>query len=642
MEKNYLEKLTLDWDSTRSNVDPDVEAVVLESLQPHIYLRELCIRGHGGPSCPTWLGDKLVVEALQSIDLSRVSWEYLPHLGKIWGLVKLTLKNIATMKEFVIEQSFCRITRLELIGLGEFEKWVSSQDTHHVFPVLQALIIRDCPKLLELPFSNYIVYPPDEDSTMDWLPKLQELEIVNCPELMLVPRIPWTETLHSVNIRDIGILGKFVYSTVGLEIVGKDGLQSLDEMLAFNKLSGLESLTLKDCPPLEWKDLLILTSLKTLDIECLDGLVGPLGGQGDVEWQHPLNYLVVQVSCDGKELTELLAHLPRLSKLNIDACEITQLSVRVDAQQTQSAAAVASGVEQENEEDGLLFLPSHLCDSLQHLRIDDCTELVLVDPPSTIFPARGGLQALRSLEELEIFHSPMILSGYSFSSPSCFIFPSSLQFLILLGVKGMRTLEPLSNLTNLYSLAITDCGEDLRCKGLGPLITTRGQLVDIHVLESPTFFVGWDPNPRRVQLPHFPPSSSSILKDIWTDEAMGLLTAPICSFLCSSLTTLTLYAIEMECFTQDQEDALHLLASLQHLIFWGCKKLQSFPSGLHKLTNLKQLRVVSCPAVRSLPKDGLPKSLQELIVWQCGNQELQQQCKGLVGTIPEIQLERGD
>jgi hypothetical protein len=53
IEKNYLERLTLDWDSEWSNIDPDVEAVILESLQPPRYLEGLRIGGHGGPSCPT-------------------------------------------------------------------------------------------------------------------------------------------------------------------------------------------------------------------------------------------------------------------------------------------------------------------------------------------------------------------------------------------------------------------------------------------------------------------------------------------------------------------------------------------------------------------------------------------------------------
>jgi hypothetical protein len=61
-----------------------------------------------------------VVEVLQSLHLVGVSWEYLPSLGKMWDLDKLILERIAAMMEFVIEQSFCRLIRLELVDLKRF------------------------------------------------------------------------------------------------------------------------------------------------------------------------------------------------------------------------------------------------------------------------------------------------------------------------------------------------------------------------------------------------------------------------------------------------------------------------------------------------------------------------------------------
>ncbi|XP_037466369.1 putative disease resistance protein RGA3 [Triticum dicoccoides] len=639
MEKNYLERLTLDWDSRRSNTEPVMEAVVLESLQPHRYLQELCIKGHGCPSCPTWLGDDLAVEALQSLHLSGVSWQCLPSLGKMFDLRKLVLEYIATIKQFVIEQSFCRLIRLQLVGLGCFENWVLSHDTQHMFPLLQVLVIRDCLKLLELPFSNH--------TDIDCFPELQELQIEDCPEFLLVP-IPWTETLSSVKIRGVKLLQMFSYDSKSssVYIFGKDDLQSLDQVLAFNKLVGLESLNLVECPPLELNHLLMLTSLKKLVAEKLDSVVVPAGGEGDVEWQHPLEHLVVQDlhgAASGKDLTELLTHLPRLSQLEIRNCKnITQLAVGVDMQQTTS------------DEDGLLLFSANLSDSVRELYIRFCPELVLVDNPSIVLPVRGGggLQALRSLQRLRIFDSPkfFLSAKSSFSSPYCCPFPSSLQHLELNGVEGMGTLEPLSNLSSLTELILKSCGNDLICKGLGPLLTAGGQLRRLIIYGSPRFFAGWDPNPMRVlqdgggeeQELHqlVSPLCSSKLQKLRTDEAMGLLDVPICSFLSSSLIHLDLSGTcKMERFTNEQEDALCLLASLQQLEFSRFDKLQHLPAGLHKLTNLKRLEVDSCPAIRSLPKDGLPISLEELSVCWCGNKELKQQCRGLVGTIPKIMLD---
>jgi hypothetical protein len=528
--------------------------------------------------------------------------------------------------------------------LESFEKWVPSQDTH-IFPLLQVLIIRDCSKLSVLPFSN-----PNQYWNIDWFPKLQQLEIERCPELLLVVRIPWTETLSHVYITDVKLLESFVYysESSSLNITGKDDLRSLDQVLAFSNLTGLDQLHLKKCPPLESNQLLMLTSLKLLDCR-----VGPLGGDDDVEWQHPVERLVVR-GTSGKELTELLTHLPRLSKLMITSClNITQLAVGVDVQQ-QTTSAAASEAEEE-EEDGLLVLPAHLCESLQELIIHSCRKLVLVDP-STFVPARGrGLQALRSLRRLEILYCPKFLSVAS--SYSCCLFPSCLQSLDLWGVNGTGVLEPLSNLTSLIELQLRDYDEALTCKGLGPLLTAGGQLRILVVRGSPRFFAEWDTiRPSQVLLQEdeggeeqqlVSPAAvcSSKLQDFSTDDPMGFLAAPVCSILSSSLTHLKLYGHYirgMERFTKEQEDALHLLASLQDLIIRGFNKLQDLPAGLHKLSNLKRLEVWKCPAVRSLPKDGLPESLEVLDVHWCCNEELIQQCRGLLGTIPRIILEYGD
>lgn len=611
-EKIHLEKLTLDWDNERSNTEPGAEEVVLENLQPHRYLQELCIRGHKGSSFPTWLGDKVTVESLH---LSGVSWQCLPPLGKMWGLGKVILEHIPAMEEFVIEQSLCKLIRVELVGLGSFGKWVASQDADHMFPLLQVLIIKDCPQLLELPFASQIVYTSDQGQNSDWFPKLQELQIEKCPELLLVAHIPRTETLHSVNISDVKLLDKLEYSTNSffggrcLDIAGKDDLQSLDEVVAFSKLAGLEHLYLHKCPALKSKHLLLLTSLKKLMVEGSDGVVVE-GSEGDVEWQHPLKHLVVEgEESRAKELTELLTHLPSISELEIIKCEkITQLAVGLDVQQTTSAAAATEVDEKEDDDSGLLLLPSHLSDSLQVLSIESCPELVMVDPTSTFLPARGaaggGLQALRSLKTLQIYFCPKILSAKS--SPSCCPFPSSLQELRVEGVEGMGT--------------------------LGHLLTAGGQLILLSIGGCPGFFAGWDQELKQQLLNGgkeqelqqlVSPQNGCKLQELYTDDAMGLLSVPICNLLSSSLSILGFFGNqEMECFTKDQEDALHLLVSLEKLMFINLSKLQSLPAGLQKLTNLKELSVYSCPVVRSLPEDGLPKSLQELDVWNCGNTEL--------------------
>ncbi|XP_048547382.1 putative disease resistance protein RGA3, partial [Triticum urartu] len=619
-QKDYLHKLALDWDSERPNSEPGAEIVVLESLQPHRNLQELRITGHRGHSCPTWLGDNLVVQALQSLSLFSVSWDIFPSFGKMWNLRELVLSNISTIKEFDLEQSFCKLVKkITLTGLENFEKWVP-QPTHF-FPHLQVLIITDCSKLSELPFSSHIVYPLKQDWNIDWFPILQ---------VLLLPPIPWTQSLCSVVISGVGseLLDKLVYSKsssgVALEVNAKDGLYNLDQVLLFSQLTELQELKIKNCPPLELNYFLMLTSLKELWAWSSNLGVVASEVQGGVEWQHPVENIKIWLSdSSGKELTQFLSHLPKLSKLQVYSCRnVTQFVVGVDLQQTTApvSSSTSPDVTQAKDEqqeiaevekdDGLLVLPAHPSNSLRALSLISCDDSVV-----------HSLNALQGLTALW-------LQDCSFRHP----FPSSLLHLKLWSVKGVQTMESLSNLTSLTRLHISGCGEDLRCEGLLPLLT-RGHLSRLKVRQSPNFFGGWDPNPMRGM-------TESKLQNLMTDDMEGFLGAPaLCSFLSSSLIDLSFIGNdEMTRFTKEQEEAFQCLTSLQELKFLGYRKLKHLPAGLNKLTNLKRLRIWGCRALRSLPKEGLPSSLRELDVSRCGNEKLTKQCRRLMGTIPKIIL----
>ncbi|KAL6843983.1 hypothetical protein ACP4OV_025656 [Aristida adscensionis] len=116
----------------------------------------------------------------------------------------------------------------------------------------------------------------------------------------------------------------------------------------------------------------------------------------------------------------------------------------------------------------------------------------------------------------------------------------------------------------------------------------------------------------------------------------------------------------VERFTEEQDEALQLLSSLQEIKFWRCAELQCLPAGLHRLPNLKRLEIAKSPAFRSLPKDSLPSSLEELEIISCGairslpkvdelpsslrkldvswsnSKELRRQCRKFKGTIPIV------
>ncbi|CAM0957821.1 unnamed protein product [Alopecurus aequalis] len=371
---------------------------------------------------------------------------------------------------------------------------------------------------------------------------------------------------------------------------------------------------------------------------------------------------IEKCGANGEELTELLSHFPKLTCLWIERCgkitglaaqgHQTTMAMAIPASPTSSSDNISQHAqaghyqrltrrddEVASAEQGLLLLPSQLQDfSIRH-----CDELCLLSNSLGNGNARDGLQSLNSLRILRITDCPKFLSSYSSSASSCFAFPTSLQSLLL---GGIETLDCLSNLVSLHTLHLWNC-PDLRGEGLWPLVA-QGCLTRLLISRTPKFFTGWKLS-----------SYSSKLEYLMTNGHVGVLTLPICSLLSSSLTKLTLYEGRgMERFTEEQEDALHLLNSLQELEFCSCEKLQRIPAGLTKLTNLKRLRVQGCPAIRSLPKDGLPSSLQELVICDCPaikslpkdglpssllklqvygiSEELKRQCHKLKGTIPIV------
>jgi hypothetical protein len=111
------------------------------------------------------------------------------------------------------------------------------------------------------------------------------------------------------------------------------------------------------------------------------------------------------------------------------------------------------------------------------------------------------------------------------------------------------------------------------------------------------------------------------LKDLVVDSTSAVLTAPICSFLAPTLRELGIKddVDRVSSFSDEQEWALELLVSLKKLSFDGLWVLQSLPEGLHKFPSLTELSISHCPQIQSLPKNGLPTSLETFSVFICSS-----------------------
>ncbi|KAL6897820.1 hypothetical protein ACP4OV_006779 [Aristida adscensionis] len=659
IKRSYLHRLTLEWDSSRTEKNPLHEENILESLVPPSNLQSLCIRGHGGNNCPKWLGSNLSVKNLESLNLDNISWETFPPLGELISV------NANERAGDIRDHGFGKLKRLKLVKISKLERWVGKGPCQ-LFAHLEVLIIRGCPELLELPFSHSTC-EQQEDAGMAWFPRLRQLEIVDCPSLMSsLPPVPWTRNPCSFTLD--GSVGsgieRLVYSknwrdVLSLEIMGNDAAASLFWMvLAFDNLTELKELKMSRCPPLPLDHLRKLSSLKHIEISSMSSCFLLVEGESPQRFRYPAETISIK-DCDvsGKELTQLLSYFPKLSNLDMWRCNKIK-EVFVVEQQTMITTASSPASSGNNKMDegeieigqnrpqisgekeivastraqDLLLLPAQL----QSLWISHCPELSLrsnsLDDDREVERAGGGiLHGLHSLRELWIDGCPNVLSS---SSSSSLQFPSSLTELHLYDLEGMETLPSLSNLASLTSLSVGKCG-DLRGVGLWPLIA-QGQLTRLFVHGTPKFFVDSEPpQPQEQDIV----SGSSKLRNLWTDDVAGFLSAPICTILSSSLTRLVIQSCYgVETFTKEQEKALQLLTSLQDLNFWRCSKLKSLPAGLHRLDNLKTIKIWECPAIRSLPKGGLPSSLQELDVRDCDSEELRRHCRKLIGTIPRIQF----
>ncbi|XP_062201847.1 putative disease resistance protein RGA3 [Phragmites australis] len=697
IQKDCLRELTLDWDLNRTAQPTVLEENVLERLKPHSNLQKLCIRGHRGLKCPTWLGVNLSVQNLEHLHLDHVAWQKLPPLGD--------LRMVNEHGEGLLSHSFKNLKSVELVNMKNLEKWVENYPCH-LFSQLEVLVIRDCDKLLELPFSHRTCCQPDQVTNLTWFRRLRNLQIKNCPKLLYVTPFPWiTTALRNAYIQGVGSgFAELWYRKdlkseyCSLEIVGKDAPESTFwKAFAFYNLTELKELKTNKCPVLAPDHLQMLSSLQTLSIcNSSNTFLDESGSRGN--YKFPVESITIsRCGTSGKELTRLLSYFPKLSNLKISYCpKIAGLGV-VEQQTTATTASLPSSsannvegahivhLQQQQEEakgeeeiaasatEGLLLLPPQL----QELKIASCKELSLHPNVTEAGGIGGGLQCLRSLRSLEIWGCPKLFSSYSSSPSSCSPFPSSLQKLSLWDVNDTEeTLVSLSNLASLTRLDIRRCG-DLRCEGLWSLLT-QGHLTELSVFGTHNLFVGSEPSRLHEQV--LPPRSSR-LQHLVTDDAAGVLAAPICSLLSSSLTSLYIqsgYKAERVIFTKEQEEALQRLTSLQDLKLSG---LQCLAAGLHRPANLKtleifqcairslpkerlpsslqELRIRYCPAIRSLPKEGLPSSLQELTISNCpairslpkverlpsslrvldvrrGSDELRRQCRKLKGIIPIV------
>jgi phosphotransferase system IIB component len=359
-EKQHLHGLSLRWSTeggvNASDVNVDDE-MLLEVLQPHPNLKELCLEGNWGSRLPSWL---LSHTNLKSLVLSRMdAMEYILDSGysnEFSSFIpSLRLDNCPNLKGWWRRDSSVEVNS---------DSHDSIENTEHPllpsFPCLSELRISDCPMLTSMPTFPHLKYLKLDNTS---LKPLQQTMMMN----MGAPQSPTSTAKASSSSTPLSKL-KFLRldSLEDLETLPKEWLKnftSLNRLMirSCNRLSSLfpgiqhlaalQRLDLHDCPELELANV-----------------------EDEMQWQGLKSLLSLKFSCLPKlvSLPLGLQHATTLQKLRISDCE------------------------------NLTAIPEWIrnCTSLQVLEIDGCSSL-------TSLPE--GMRSLTSLQRLEIKNSPNLL-----------------------------------------------------------------------------------------------------------------------------------------------------------------------------------------------------------------------------------------
>ncbi|CDP08101.1 unnamed protein product [Coffea canephora] len=295
--KKNLDSLELHWD-TRTR-DGSTDEDVLKGLEPHPNLKGFTVENFMGQSLPLWMlttSHPLVFRNLEKIVLRN--FNKCPQIPPLGHLPHLNIVNIIGMESVNCigtdflgwkNVSFPALKELILEDMPDLIEWSglmchdSSLSSVNIFPSLEILRVKICPKLVSLP---------------DGLASLEHLTVMNCPNLVSIPDI------HSLR------------SLVELILVGCDNLRSLP--------SGIEVCTsirfffLLMCPAIRPEDLHHLSRMTHLQGLAL-GAVKSLPEQ----IQHLSNLAFLQIAhFDGiVALPEFLGSIHSLEQLRIEACK---------------------------------------------------------------------------------------------------------------------------------------------------------------------------------------------------------------------------------------------------------------------------------------------------------------------------------
>ncbi|XP_004498674.2 putative disease resistance protein At3g14460 [Cicer arietinum] len=274
--KEQIDNLELQWIPHGSNdttsQSSQIEALVLEQLQPSTNLKNLTIKGYGGTSFPNWLGDSLFNNMVYLHISGCDHCSLLPPVGQLHGLKKLTISSMKSIKSVGSEfygsgsfpsfQPFPSLETLDFEEMPKWEEWNLIGGAAIEFPNLRNLSLETCPILkgnvprnlpsliaLELRSCDLLLesgHSANQIIQLKWYPlnSLRQLTLVGFPSLMSFPRHGLPKTLQSLTIHDCE----------NLEFLPCESLPNyspLEDITIFYSCNSMASFTLGSLPVLK-------------------------------------------------------------------------------------------------------------------------------------------------------------------------------------------------------------------------------------------------------------------------------------------------------------------------------------------------------------------------------------------------------
>ncbi|KDO64026.1 hypothetical protein CISIN_1g038705mg [Citrus sinensis] len=572
IEKRNLLRLLLEWTSSTSDDPMEHENVtlMLDGLKPHRNLEELTIRGYGGTTFPTWMGDS----SFANLVLLRFEGCHrctsLPSVGQLPLLKHLFIIEMTSVKmvgsEFYGNHCSVPFPSLETLcfqDIQEWEGWIphGSGKEVNVFPQLRELSLIGCPKLQgRLPeclssLERLVVRGCEQLTVLvSSLPKLCKLEIggckgmawrstndVNrcCPQLLWLiaeeeqdqqqPVFPCS--LQYLELSQCRYLVKLPQALLSLgflremEIYGNLIKEESIQSSSTRYTSLLEYLYIDDCAS--------LTSLLPKN-----------------ELPATLEHLHVK-SCGNLAFLSLVGNLPKALKyLSVDHClKLKSLAERLDNNS-----------------------------SLEAVKISYCENLIVLP---------DGLLKLNHLQEIFISHCPNLISF-----PDGGFLSSTLTKLWIYECEKLKALpNGMHNLTSLQELEIGDLPSMVYFPEDG--FPTNLHSLEIRDMKMWKSLIEWEPLNRFTSLRRLSIHGCQDMVSFPQDNIGMMLPA--------SLTKLEIVRFSnLEYLSSVGES----LPSLECLILDDCPKLRYFPDkGLPP--SLLQLHISNCPLIEeSCRKDG--------------------------------------